>query len=93
MELKTIIFNSELEFRKYVILNSKLISQIIVFEDAPDHTIFFYLFVQKGLIIATKEPSSKNFSYYRKIYERLANEFGFNIVPNHYQFGAIRMVK
>lgn len=73
MELKTIIFNSELEFRKYVILNSNQASRIIVFEDVLDNTIFFYCFIKEDLIVSAKERSANNFSTYREIYSNLAS--------------------
>ena len=79
--IKTIIFDSEKEFRKYVIQNSQNIKSIIVFEDTPDHVIFFYCFMGKDLIIATKEPASKNFFSYKKLYQKLATKFKLNIIP------------
>jgi hypothetical protein len=79
--IKTIIFDSEKEFREYVIQNSQNIKSIIVFEDTPDHVIFFYCFLKKGLIIATKEPSTKNFFAYKKSYQKLATKFNLTIIP------------
>ena len=74
MELKTIVFNSELEFRKYVILNSNKSSRIIVFEDVLDNVIFFYSFIKDDLIVSTKERLNNNFSTYRKIYSNLTSK-------------------
>ena len=80
MNFKTIIFNSELEFRKYVIQHSKDIQRIVVFEDIPDNTIFFYCFMQKKTITATKESSSKNFFSYLTIYEQLAFKLQLHVI-------------
>ena len=91
MELKTIIFNSELEFREYVIQNSKRISHIIVFEDFLDHTIFFYCFLEGSLIVATKEQSANNFSTYKKIYQQLATELELLINSNADQLDIINL--
>ena len=79
MEFKTIIFNSELELRDYVIRHSKGICQIVLFEDILDSTIFFYWFYKERLIIAAKESSQKNFSSFLEKYNRLASEHNFNI--------------
>ena len=46
MNYEMTIFNSEKDFRKYVIQNRNNISQIIVFEDILDHVVFFYCFNQ-----------------------------------------------
>ena len=93
MGLKTIIFNSELEFRNYVILNSKRISSIIVFEDLLDCTIFFYCFFQEGLIVATKEHSENNFSTYRKIYQQLKAELNLRNEPYLNQQNVIKLIR
>lgn len=93
MELKTIIFNSELEFRNYVILNSKDIFHILIFEDVLDCTIFFYCFTKTYWLVATKEPSSKGFSTYEDIYTDLSKENGFKIVAIYNQKNALRFVK
>ena len=79
--IKTIIFDSEKEFRNYLTQNQKNIESIFVFEDTPDHVIFFYCFMKKDLIIAAKEPSTKNFFTYKKSYQKLATKFNLTIMP------------
>ena len=80
VEIKTIIFDSEKEFRNYLTQNQTNIESIFVFEDTPDHIIFFYCFMGKDLIIATKEPSTKNFFAYKKSYQKLATKFNLAII-------------
>ena len=82
MKIKNIILNSESEFRKYIISNSDDILKIFVFEDSLDPIIFFYCFFSNGLIIATKEPSTKEFLYYNKIYTQLTRELNLDIDPD-----------
>jgi len=91
MELKTIILNSEVELRDYVAKSSHNITQIIVFEDALDNTIFFYCFTKNGLIYACKEPSAKKFRYYKKIYKQLAKKLNLHIFPNSSQIISARL--
>lgn len=91
MEIQTIILNSELELRKYVTLHPNAITQIIVFEDALDQTIFFYCFTKIGLIYACKEPSAKKFRYYKKIYKKLAKKINLHIFPNSSQIISVRL--
>ena len=74
MNLNTIIVNSELEFRKYIEDNFEEVVKIYVFEDTLDNTIFFYLFAKNNVIVATKELSMNNFSYYYKLYSLLAKK-------------------
>ena len=93
MELKTIIFNSEPEFREYVILHSKDIERIIVFEDIPDHTIFFYSFTKQGIIIATKEPARKEFSSFQETYTQLANELHLHPVSYLEQIATVEFAR
>ena len=91
MGLTTIIFNSEPEFRKYITLNAKDIAQIFVFEDELDRVIFFYCLTKNHLIVATKEPSSKNFFPYKEIYEKLAEKFNLKATPIPNQAYAIKI--
>ena len=49
------VLKSELEFRKYIILNSNLISKIIIFEDSLEGITYFYCFSNDEVIAATKE--------------------------------------
>ena len=72
MGLKTIILNSEVEFRHYVILHSKEVQRTVIFQDTLDHTIFFYAFLQNMTIVATKEPSYKGLHTYQRLYAQLA---------------------
>ena len=78
MEVKTIILDSELEFRDYVVHYSRDIKLIVIFEDILDYTIFFYCFTKKGDIVASKEPSRINFLKVKNNYIQLANKL--NIV-------------
>ena len=91
MGLTTIIFNSESEFRKYIILNAKDIAQILVFEDKLDHVIFFYCFTRKDLVVATKESSLKSFFTYQDTYQKLAERFKLKITPIPNQAYAIKI--
>ena len=91
MGLTTIIFNSESEFRKYIILNAKYVAQIFVFEDELDHVIFFYCITKNHLIVATKEPSSKNFFSYKENYEKLAEKLKLKATPISNQPYAIKI--
>lgn len=93
MKFKTIIFNSELEFRRYVFQNVKDIFQIYVFEDVLDHIIFFYCFTQEGSIVATKEPSSNKLSYYIEMYKLLTKEFNICISPDLNQARTLKLIK
>ena len=85
------IFNSELEFRNHVILNSKRISQIYVFEDILDSIIFFYCFREDYSVFATKEASSNNFSYYREIYMHLASIINLKFTDNYTQTNSVKI--
>lgn len=85
------IFNSELEFRNHVILNSKRISQIYVFEDILDSIIFFYCFLEDYSVFATKEASSDHFSYYREIYTKLASKYQLKVIENFKQPNSLKL--
>ncbi len=78
MRLDTIIFNSELEFRNYVIQNLKTIDGLIIFEDPLEDVLFFYGFWQNSVVIATKEHSCSKFEKYKKIYKKIANMYYLN---------------
>ena len=78
MEFKCIIFDSELEFRKYVIQYSKELRRIIIFEDTLDEFIFFYCFMKDNTIVATKELSTKNFSSFKSSYLQLVTKLNCN---------------
>ena len=78
MELKCIIFDSELEFRKYVIQYSTSIQRIIIFEDSLEQFIFFYCFFEDNVIAAAKELSTKNFSSFKSSYIQLVTKLNCN---------------
>lgn len=77
--MNTIIFDSELEFRNYLIENSESIISIMLFEDKLDNVIYFYSFTKNSLIIATKELSIKNYDYYNKKYLKLIKTLNLNV--------------
>lgn len=77
--MNTIIFDSELEFRNYLIENSESIISIMLFEDKLDNVIYFYSFAKNSLIIASKELSIKNYDYYNKKYLKLIKTLNLNI--------------
>ena len=93
MEIKTTIFNSEIEFRKYVILNSDNVSQIIIFEDILDSTIFFYCFTKNSFIVATKEHTKKGIYFDGEIYQRVAKILKFEFAINLNNPLTIKLVK
>ena len=69
--MNTIIFNSEIEFRNYLIDHSDNIINVMLLEDRLDNVIYFYSFTNDSLIIAAKESSIKNYDYYNKKYRKL----------------------
>lgn len=77
--MNTIIFDSELKFRKYLIKNSSNIIYVILVEDKLDSTIFFYSLTKDNYIIASKELLSDNYDYYSKIYKKLVNKLNLDI--------------
>lgn len=77
--MNTIIFDSELKFRKYLIKNSSNIIYVILLEDKLDNTIFFYSLTKDNYIIASKELLSDNYDYYSKIYIKLVNKLNLDI--------------
>ena len=79
--MKNYVFNSELEFRKYVILNSKDVCKLFVSDDILENFIYFYCIFSDKSIIAAKEVSRNNFSYYNKIYRQLSEELNLYIIP------------
>ena len=89
--MNTIILNTELEFRNYIIKNINNILQIILFEDELDQIIFFYCFFQNDIIIATKEPACKNFSFYKKTYHLLNQELSF--IEKENKSKSLRLIK
>ena len=94
MELQTIIFNSELEFRNYVIHNSGRALHIIVFEDVLSNVVFFYCFFQGGLVVAAKEFLwDDSFFVYKEIYEHLATKLRFRLEPYGCQQNVVNIVK
>lgn len=90
MEYKINIFDSELEFRNNVILITKRISQIYVFEDVLDSVIFFYCFLEDASVFATKDFSA-DFSYYREIYMNLASKFQLKAIDNYLQANSVKL--
>lgn len=81
MEKRTIVLNSEFEFRNCVIQNSKNVNQILVFDDKQHEVVFFYCFTTIGLVYTAKELSIVNFEKYKNYYKRLATECGLCIFP------------
>jgi hypothetical protein len=77
--MNTIICNSELEFRNYLIEHSDEIINVMVLEDKLDKVIYFYSFTKNSLIIASKEFYPKDFGYYSKKYQKLIKTLGLNI--------------
>ncbi len=81
MNQKTIVLNSEAEFRKSLMQDSSTVSQIIVVKNVLDETIYFYYYTENGQLHAAKESSVKKFSSYKKMYRRFAKEFGLSVFP------------
>lgn len=77
--MNTIIFDSELKFRKYLIKNSSNIIYVILLEDKLDNTIFFYSLTKDNYIIASKHSSITDFDYFYKIYQKLMKKLELNI--------------
>ena len=92
MNLKTIILNSELVFRNYIVRRIEFIDKIIIFGDTLDNIIFFYCFMDDGTIIATKELELSRFSYYVDVYNFLAKNYHFYDINNE-QKKVLRLVK
>ena len=82
MEQKTIVLNSELEFRESLTQNTCEITQIIVVKSLLDQTIYFYYYTKDGTTYTTKETSLKKFSFYKKIYKRIAENLNLHVFPN-----------
>lgn len=93
MEFKSIIFESELEFRNYVEQNRKDISKIIVFEDILENNIYFYGFIQESLMVAAVEHAMDKFDFYEKVYQSLIEELNFYIIPIKSQSKVLKLVK
>ena len=91
--MNTIIFDSELKFRQYLIKYSKNINNMIILEDKLDNIIYFYSFTCDDLIIATKESSLKNFEYYTKIYKKLTKKLGLDIEYNQANPKVLKLTK
>ena len=77
--MDTIIFDSELKFRKHLIKNYNDIQNIILFEDRLDDVIYFYCFTNNELILSTKKSSIKDFEYYSNIYQKLFKKYELSI--------------
>lgn len=77
--MNTIIFNSELEFRNYLIEHLEDIINVMVLEDKLDSVIYFYSFTKNDLLLASKELSIKDFDYYSKKYKKLIKILKLNI--------------
>lgn len=82
MKPSSIIFDSELDFRNFLIENSKDIKNIIIYEDNLDKYIYFYSFTINNLLLATKEPITNDFYYYSEIYENLIEKLKISINSN-----------
>lgn len=90
---KSYIFNSELEFRNYIILNIEDVDKIWIFEDDLDHMIFFYCFLLDGSFIATKELSTNNFDSYKKVYKKLMKLLKLHIIQEHNHSKILKLKK
>lgn len=77
--MHTIVFDSEKEFRKYLIKNYKDIINVILLEDKLENIIFFYSFTNNNLIIASKHSSTTDFEFFYKIYQKLIEKLELNI--------------
>ena len=93
MEFECIIFNSELEFRKYVIQHVKNIQRVLVFEDELDQMIFFYCFTKGHIYVSTKELSIKDFSSFKETYSHLASELHLNIGIYHNDVDTLEFIR
>ena len=90
--INTIILNSEIEFRNFITKNMYNITKTIIFEDILDEIIFFYAFMSNNTIIATKEKSTNNFSFYVKLYNFIANEYNLDSIADN-QTKSLRLIK
>lgn len=90
METKTIVLNSEFEFRESLTQNSCNITQIMVVKCPLEQMVYFYYYTETGYIYTAKELSLKNFSFYKKMYKRITKELGLQIFPNTYQLIAVK---
>ena len=81
MNPKTIVLNSEEEFRKSLLQDSSTVSQIIVVKNESDETIYFYYFTGNGQLHVAKELTLNRFSSYKKMYKRFAEELGLSVFP------------
>lgn len=77
--MNTIIFNSELEFRNYLIEHLEDILNVILLEDKLDSVIYFYSFTKNDLLLSSKELSIKDFDYYSKKYKKLIKTLNLSI--------------
>ena len=92
MKYNCIIFDSEKEFRKYLIQKSKSIKRLIIFEDNLDSMIFFYCFMNNKTIVASKEYSYKDFMIFKKDYIMLSNELHLIISVVQHQMIEFRKI-
>ena len=81
MKYNYIGFNSELEFRNYVLHNKNNIDKLYVFEDTLDNIIFFYCITINGTIVATKLKSNC-FNAYSNLYKKINDELLLNVYSN-----------
>ncbi len=81
MTNRTIVLDSELEFRKFVIQNSSKLTQIIVFDDKKENAIFFYFLTSNGRVYSAKELSLKYFEKYKNYYRKIALDYGLCVFP------------
>lgn len=77
--MHTIVFNSEKEFRKYLIKNYEDIINVILLEDKLNNYIFFYSFTNNNLIITSEHSSLTNFDYFSKTYQKLMKKLELSI--------------
>ena len=77
---KTIIFDNELEFRKYILKNN--INVIYLSKDVGDNIIFFYGF-SNDFLIAAKIREIENYNLYENIYNTLSNELNFSLITDN----------
>lgn len=91
--MNTIVYDSELKFRKYLIKNSDDIINVIILEDKLDNIIYFYSFTNNNFIISSKEYSKEAFEYYSKIYKNLLKKLKLDIEYNSNNPKVLKLIK
>lgn len=93
MECKATVYGSEKTFRNYVTTNSKKISHLYLFKDHVADVIYFYCFFDDYLYIASSVTIHTDFSFYAKIYSKLATKLCLNFTANYHQEDSIIITK